>query len=405
MPSGSVTTTARPGAPGHLVVVGASLAGVRAAEALRRAGYEGTLTLVGAEEQFPPVDRPPLSKAALTKPGDPPDTVRVAPDLGLDLVLGRRATGLDVAGRRLRLDDDSELGYDGLVVATGASPRRLPDTESRSNVHVLRSLDDALRLRAELLPGRRVAIVGAGVLGCELAATCRGLGLDVSVVDVFTQPMLRVLGLPYAEVVAGLHRRAGVRLLLGRQVLGLRGDPVVDAVLLDGDEVVEADLVVVSIGVVPETAWLEGSGLELGDGLLCDEACFALGSGRTVVAAGDVARWYHPLLKRSLRVEHWTNAASQGQAAAQNLLAALSGTGTPEPYAVLPYYWSDQHGWKLQFVGSLGDETVLEEGAVDDGRFVVSYHAEGRLTGALCVNWPARVPRWRPLVTAAAEAS
>jgi 3-phenylpropionate/trans-cinnamate dioxygenase ferredoxin reductase subunit len=393
-----VTATSR------LVVVGASLAGVRAAEGLRRKGHTGALTLIGAEPHWPPYDRPPLSKQVLSQGADrPAERVKVDPALEVDLELGRRAIGLDVVQRQVRLDDDRLVDYDGLVVATGATVRRLPDTQDRANVHVVRTVEDADRLRSQLQAGRRVAVIGAGVLGCEIAATCRKLGLEVSLIDVFDAPMLRVLGPACAGAVADLHRRHGVRLLLGRQVLGLRGEAAVDAVLLDGDEVVETDLVVVSIGAVPETAWLEGSGLQLADGLMCDEACFALGSDRTIVAAGDVARWAHPLLGRAIRIEHWTNAASQAQVASQNLLAVVSGVGDVVPYAALPYYWSDQYDWKLQFIGTLGEDTVLEEGSPEDGKFVVTYHSEGRLVGMLSVNWPSMVPRWRPKIVAAAS--
>lgn len=389
------------GAGPRIVVVGGSLAGVRACETLRRDGFSGDVVLVGAEQHYPPVDRPPLSKKALA--GDAPlDRVRVAPDLDVERVLGRSATRLDVAAHEVHLDDDRILAYDGLVIATGARPRVLPDTADRTNVLVLRSADDALRLRSALAPGVRVAVVGAGVLGCEIAATCRGLGLDVTLVDVAPEPMLRVLGPDLAPVLATLHAERGVRLRLGRQVLGLRGAPDVDGVLLDSDEIVPADVVVVAVGAVPETGWLEGSGLKLVDGVLCDEFCFATGTDRSVTAAGDVARWHHPLLGRDLRVEHWTNAVSQAQAAAGNLARHLAGgPEAAEPYAVLPYVWSDQYDWKLQLIGTLGEETTVEEGSIDDGRFVVSYRSEGRLVGALCVNWPNRVPRWRPQIVAA----
>lgn len=389
--------------PIRIVVVGSSLAGVRAVEALRRKQYGGALTLVGAEPHFPPYDRPPLSKQALAGPAErQPERLRVDADLDVDLALGRRAVALDSETREVRLDDDTVLDYDGLVVATGAFARPLPDTQDRTNVHLLRTIEDATRLRAELAPGRRVAIIGAGVLGCEIAATCRKIDMHVSLIDIFAEPMLRVLGPTYARAVAELHRRHGVDLLLGRQVLGLRGAPEVDGVLLDGDEIIDADLVVVSIGAVPDTDWLQGSGLELADGVLCDEACFAIGSGRTVVAAGDVARWHHPLLRRTIRIEHWTNAASQGQTAAQNLLAALTRTDEPVPYAVLPYYWSDQYGWKLQFIGTIGEATVLEDGSVQEDKFVATYHSQGRLVGVLAVNSPSQIPRWRPKIAAAA---
>jgi NADPH-dependent 2,4-dienoyl-CoA reductase/sulfur reductase-like enzyme len=336
-------------------------------------------------------------------PDHPLDRVRVADELDMDLRLGRRAIKLDASGHKLFLDDETSLQYDGLVIATGATPRLLPDSD-RSNVHVLRTAEDAVRLRESLVPGIRVAVIGAGVLGCEIAATCRGLGLEVSLIDLFPAPMLRVVGPELAEVFTRLHAKRGVQLHLGRQVLGLRGDPAVDAVLLDGDEVVRTDVVVVSIGVVPDTDWLVGSGLELVDGLVCDEHCFARGAAdRSVVAAGDVARWHHPLIGRDIRVEHWTNAVSQAQVAASNLVATVTGQAEPQPYAALPYAWSDQYDWKIQTIGVVGPQITVEEGSLDDRQFVVSYRDRGRLVGALCANWPNRLARWRKQITEAAS--
>jgi NADPH-dependent 2,4-dienoyl-CoA reductase/sulfur reductase-like enzyme len=388
----------------HIVVVGASLAGLRAAEAARMAGFDGRLTLIGAETHFPPVDRPPLSKAVLADRFERPAArLRVDESLDAELLLGRRAVGLDLGSRVVRLENGDELAYDGLVIATGATPRLLPGMEERTNVHVLRTVEDSYRLRGVLGPGVRVAVIGAGVLGCEIAATSRGLGAEVALIDVFEQPMLRVLGPELGRVAACKHADQGVRLFLGRRVLGLRGTPEVDGVVLDADEVVEADVVVVSVGVVPETAWLADSGLTLGDGVVCDEACFALGGDRTVVAAGDVARWTHPLLGRDVRVEHWTNAVSQGLSAGRNLVAGLGGRTEFEPYQDLPYYWTDQYDWKIQVVGGLAEDTKVEEGELGGERCVVSFSSAGRLTGVLCVNWPNRIGRWRRTILAAAS--
>jgi NADPH-dependent 2,4-dienoyl-CoA reductase/sulfur reductase-like enzyme len=383
----------------HVVVVGSSLAGVRSVETIRRAGFDGRITLVGAEKHYPPVDRPPLSKKFL-QGGSDGDVLRVADDLDADLVLGREATALDVAARRVTLDDGASYGYDGLVIATGATVRRLPGTEGRRNVHVLRTVDDAAALRSALVPGTRVAVIGAGVLGCEIAATCRILGLDVTVIDTFSQPMLRILGPTVAPLLADLHREHGARLLLHRTVLGLRGPDDADGVLLDGEEVVDADVVVVAIGAAPETRWLEGSGLELADGVVCDSACFAENGARRVVAAGDVARWHHRLLGSSLRVEHWSNAVSQAQAAGRNLVAELTGTGEIADYDVLPYFWTDQYDWKVQFVGTLGEDAQFEEGAPGERQFIVSYRTGGRLVGALLANRPGRLAAWRNQIIA-----
>lgn len=384
----------------RLVVVGSSLAGVRSAEAVRRAGFTGRLSLIGAEKHYPPLNRPPLSKQFLKDAETPGEVLRVDPDLDIELLLGREATALDLDARAVTLDDGATVRYDGLVIATGASVRRLPGTEGRRNVHVLRKFEDASALRSALAPGIRVAVIGAGVLGCEIAATCRQLGLDVTMIDAFSQPMLRVVGPSIAPLLARLHRERGVRLLLDRQVLGLRGQEFADAVLLDGDEVVEAEVVVVAIGASPETRWLDGSGLELADGVVCDSECFAVNGNRRVVAAGDVARWHHRLLGATIRVEHWTNAVSQAQQAGRNLVAELTGSGQRAPYEVLPYFWSDQYDWKIQFVGMLGEEIAFEEGAPGDRQFVVSYRTNGQLVGALFANLPSRLAPLRKRITA-----
>jgi NADPH-dependent 2,4-dienoyl-CoA reductase/sulfur reductase-like enzyme len=393
-------TAEQAGVGQHIVVVGASLAGVRAVETVRARGFAGTVTLVGGETHFPPVDRPPLSKAVLMGgPEHVPARVRVGEDLQVDLRLGRRAVELDIPGRTVSLDDGSSLTYDGLVIATGAAPRRLPGVEG-PHVHVLRTVEDSERLRQALTKETSVAVIGAGVLGCEVAASCRGLGLPTSLIDIAPAPMLRVVGSELSEVFRELHASHGVQLRLGRQVLGLGGEDGARTVILDGGEEVPADVVVVAVGVAPETDWLEGSGLELRDGVVCDELCFAT-ADHTVVAAGDVARWRHPIVGNELRVEHWTNAVSQAQVAAANLVAAL--TDRPAdlaPYTALPYAWSDQYDWKIQTVGVPGPTMTVEEGRLDERQFVVAYRDGDRLVGAICVNWPSRVARWRSAVIA-----
>jgi NADPH-dependent 2,4-dienoyl-CoA reductase/sulfur reductase-like enzyme len=388
----------------RIVVVGSSLAGVRSVEAIRRAGFSGAIVLVGAEKHYPPIDRPPLSKKFLQS-STAGDAVRVDVELEVDLRLGQAATSLDLARRQVQISDGSTLDYDGLLVATGSTVRHLPGTANdvrRTNVHVLRTVDDAAALRATLVPGARIAIIGAGVLGCEIAATCRQLELDVTLIDVFDEPMLRILGRQVAPLLSDLHRQHGVHLELHREVLGIRGtEDRAEGVLLDHDEVVEADVFVVAIGAFPETRWLESSGLELADGVVCDSECFAIGGDRRIVAAGDVARWHHRLLGRSLRVEHWTNAVAQGQVAGRNLVARLGGDGELTAYDALPYFWTDQYDWKIQFLGVLGDEIRFEEGEPGARQFVVSYHVDGSLVGALCVNRPSRLAFWRNAITAA----
>ena len=382
---------------GTVVVVGASLAGVRAAQALRREGHRGRIVLVGAEDHWPPFDRPPLSKQVLTGAWEPDKArLRVPDPFEADLVLGRRAVALDLGGS-VALDDGSSLDFDRLVVATGATPVRLPNTAPLAGVHLLRSIDDCLALRRDLDGARRVAVVGGGVIGCEVASSCRSLGLEVTLVEALDVPLLRVLGPEMGRLAIGLHEAHGVDLRLGTSVTAVEGEGGVERLLLSDSEVVEADVVVVGIGVRPETAWLEGSGLTLDDGVVCDEACVADGSGGRVVAAGDVARWVHPLFGASMRVEHWTNASDQAMHAARVLVHGAEAAG---PFAAVPYFWSDQHGTKLQFVGtSAPDDAVLVvEGSLDAGKYVAAYTRHGTVVGALCVNWPARTVPWRKLI-------
>jgi NADPH-dependent 2,4-dienoyl-CoA reductase/sulfur reductase-like enzyme len=381
---------------GTVVIVGASLAGVRAAQALRREGHEGRIVVVGAEEHWPPFDRPPLSKQVLTGAW-PPDQARLrVPDpFDAELVLGRHAGRLDLDDRTVTLDDGSSVAFDALVVATGAVPRTLPGTEGTPGVHVLRTVDDALALRSALVDGdvRRVAVVGAGFIGCEVASSCRTLGLDVSIIEALDLPLTRVLGPQMGAFGAALQRAHGVDLHLGIGVRAVEGDGRVERLILADGTVVEADVVVVGIGVRPATDWLEGSGLTVEDGVVCDAACVAVGSGGRVVAAGDVARWHHPLFGVSMRVEHWTNASDQAAHVAKVLVHGPEAAG---PFGPVPYFWSDQHGTKLQFVGSSApdDEVDVVEGEVEDGKFVAAYGRDGVVVGALCVNWPARMVPW-----------
>ncbi|MDH4169657.1 MAG: NAD(P)/FAD-dependent oxidoreductase, partial [Acidimicrobiia bacterium] len=304
-----------------ITIVGASLAGIRGAEALRRDGFDRPITLIG-DERHEPYDRPPLSKQVLAGEKDPADIALLSPDrleaLDLDLRLGVRATRLDLAARRLHLDNGDEHGFDGLMVATGARPRTLPGTETMAGVFTLRTVDDALSLRAALdARPARVAVVGAGFIGAEVAATARRRGLDVTMIDPLPTPMGRVLGDEIGGVCAAVHREQGVDLRLGVGVDALRGGAGVQAVELSDGQVVEADVVVVGIGVIPNTAWLEGSGLTLDDGVVCDETCLAAPG---VTAAGDVARWPNRRFGELMRVEHWDNAVEQGAVAARRLL-------------------------------------------------------------------------------------
>ncbi len=386
----------------HVAVVGASHAGVRAAETMRREGFDGRLTVVGAEPHRP-YQRPPLSKQLLTG-GLDEDRIglRLDEDLDYDLRLGVRARQLRLNDRSLVLtgpDGDEELRVDGVVIATGATPRTLPGGDALGGVFTLRTLDDAQRLRAALQDGPRVVIVGAGVLGCELAASCRSQGLDVTVVDVLDAPMQQAFGPQLADVCTGLHRDNGTRLRLGAGVEKLLGNGQVTGVRLDSGETLEADVVIVGVGVTPETGWLQGSGLTIDDGVVCDETCAAVGVDN-VVAAGDVARWHHPREGRRLRVEHWNNASAQASVAARTLL----GTRT-RPYDDVPFFWSDQYGVKFQMLGipRPDDEFCIVEGTADERKFVGAYGRGGTTSAVLAANSQRRVFRYKPLLEAGAS--
>jgi 3-phenylpropionate/trans-cinnamate dioxygenase ferredoxin reductase subunit len=378
----------------RVVVVGASLAGLHAARALRRHGFDGTLTVVG-DEPHQPYDRPPLSKQVLAGAWEPERTALVNErdaDLDLTWTLGRSATGLDARARTVALDDGSTLAYDGLVIATGAAARRLPGTPELAGVHVLRSLDDAVALRADLdaAPGR-VVVVGAGFIGAEVAATARQRGLAVTLVEPLPVPLGRVLGGEVAETVAAVHRDEGVDLRLGVGVEAIEGGDRVERVRLADGTTVDADVVVVGIGVTPNVGWLEASGLPLADGVVADATCRVVPG---VVAAGDVARWHHPTYGEDLRVEHWDHAIAQGGHAAETLLAGDAGG---QAFAPVPWFWSDQYDRKIMLAGrpAAAEEVRIVDGSLAERRFVALYRRGDRVVAALGMNRPAPLARWR----------
>jgi 3-phenylpropionate/trans-cinnamate dioxygenase ferredoxin reductase subunit len=388
------------------VVVGGSLAGLRAAEALRAGGDREPITVVGAEAHRP-YDRPPLSKQLLVgRVGV--DDLALAVDDALEAcwLLGRAAVGLDLDARSVVLDDGTRHGFDRLVIATGSHPRTLPGTDGVGGAHLLRTLEDSLALRAalvELQPS--VAIVGAGVIGLEVASSARTLGCEVTVVEAADRPLARLVGPALGPVCAGLHTDAGVDLRLGTGVEGLMSgaDGAVRALALSDGSAVDAGVVVVGVGAAPTTGWLEGSGVDLDDGVRCDSRLRVLAGGRPVagvVAAGDVARWDLPGAG-PVRLEHWTNAVESAQAAAATL---LGGDAAPE-FAPVPYVWSDQHGKKLQLVGwpHPDDDVVLVDGSYEARRFAVALGRRGRLTGGFGMGRPAVVMALRAAIEAGAE--
>ena len=381
--------------PASVTVVGASLAGVRGAEAIRRDGYRGPIKLIGDETHLP-YDRPPLSKQVLAGQWEPEkaqliDAARVA-ELGLTFEVGV-ATALDVEGRRIEVDG-RWCDYDALMISTGARPRRLQEGQQLEGVHVVRTLDDCLALRRDLdvVPGR-VVVVGAGFIGAEVAATCRGLGRDVTIVEVAEVPLARVLGDQIGAVCAAIHEENGTELICGVGVSSLSGNLRVEEVQLDDGRTIEAAIVVVGIGVIPNTEWLEGSALEIDNGVVCDATCLA---GPNVVAAGDVARWYNDRFDQVMRVEHWDNAVEQGAHAARRL---LQGAGAPN-FSPIPWFWSDQYDRKIQLAGrpSPDDRIDVVTGSFEERRFAAVYSNDGALTGIFGMNRPRHVMQYRGLI-------
>jgi NADPH-dependent 2,4-dienoyl-CoA reductase/sulfur reductase-like enzyme len=290
------------------------------------------------------------------------------------------------------LDHRDDLPFDRLVIATGAQPRLLPTVPAGPGVHYLRTLDDAVALREDLVAAERVVVIGAGFIGLEVAASAASLGVHVTVLEVLPVPLERAIGAQMGQAVAEMHRRRDIDVRLGVGVEGLAGRQAPEAVMLQDGSAVAADVVVVGVGVRPTTEWLQDSGVDLGDGVLCDSRLRVSAFGRPrpdVVAAGDVARWTHPGYGQAVRIEHWTNASEQGAAAAETL---LRGDDAPA-YEPVPYFWSDQHGLKIQFVGRAepDDEVRVIDGHPDEERFVAAYGRHGRLVAALGMRRPARV--------------
>jgi 3-phenylpropionate/trans-cinnamate dioxygenase ferredoxin reductase component len=381
-----------------VAIVGTSLAGLRAAETLRREGFDGRVVAIGAEPHLP-YDRPPLSKELLRGDWEPDEIVlrkQGVEELELDWRLDARAVSLHTKAREVELHDGERVAFDGLVIATGATPRQLAKQPVLAGLFTLRTLDDALALR-ELLDGRpKVVVIGAGFIGAEIAATCRTRGLDVTVLEMLPQPMVRGLGPELGAVIAAVHRDHGVDLRTGVTVDSIVDDRAgqVRGVRLGDGSVIEADVVVVGVGVVPETDWLAGSGLTLDNGVVCDETCAA---AEGIVAAGDVARWPNQLFDGGLmRLEHWTNATEQGVHAARRLL------GHTEPFAPVPFVWSDQYDRKIQTVGVVSAEADVDvhiaHGTLADRQFVALFGRSGRLMGALGFNRARFVMQYRRII-------
>jgi NADPH-dependent 2,4-dienoyl-CoA reductase/sulfur reductase-like enzyme len=377
-----------------VVVIGGSLAGLRAVETLRTGGYEGNITVIGAEPH-PPYDRPPLSKRLLSGEWETDRILlRKSDDMGsLDAtwLSGVAATRFDAAGRSVHLSDGSDMGFDGAIIATGAAPRHLPGQEAHEHVVVLRTLDDAIDLRSRISDGdKRVVVIGAGFIGLEVAATAQQLGNQVVVLEGAPAPLTRALGVEMGAAVAACHADHGVEIRCDVNVEGFAPG----AALVDGGWHEPADVVVVGIGVAPSTGWLAGSGLEVRDGVVCGPD---LNVGVPYVyAAGDVARWHNPLFDEEMRIEHWTNAAEQGALAATNLLSEDSQQPT-QPYAPVPFFWSEQYDRMIQFLGRAApdDDVQIVAGSVDERRFAAIYGRAGKMRGVLGLNMPRHVMPFR----------
>lgn len=379
-----------------VVVIGASLAGLSAARALRAQGFDGELTIVGDEERRP-YDRPPLSKEFLAGlVGE--DTLALETDdedLTARWRLGLRATRLDAAAGAVTLDDGTTVNADGVVVATGARARVWPWPDRMAGVHVLRTVDDAIALRDELRPGARLVVIGAGFIGGEVASTATRLGLEVTVVEAALAPLAGPLGVQLGAAIAQLHTEHGTRLICGAPVAGLTGTNRVTGVELADGRHLPADVVLVGIGAVPNTEWLHESPLAVANGVVCDEG------GATaipnVVAVGDCAAWHDPAVGQPHRIEHWTGALERPAIAVATLLAGRH-DGTP---AKPPYFWSDQYDRRIQFAGIADprDEITVEVGSLRDASFLAVYRRGGQPVAVLGVDQPKLFTRWRRQLT------
>ncbi len=388
----------------NIVIVGASLAGTRAAETLRSGGFTGTITMVGAETHMP-YDRPPLSKNYLAGDWDEERVAlrkpEVLEELHLTWKLGVAATSLDTTAQSVTLADGATIAYDGLIIATGGDVRRLPNQPNIKGVHTLRTLDDATALRNEITEGTRVVVIGAGFIGLEAAATAKKRGADITVLEGLEAPLIRAIGAEMGAAIGAVHERNGVNVRCGVQVASIDGDATVTGVTLTNGETIPADVVIVGIGVSPATTWLEGSGLTLRDGVVCNANLNA--GPQTVFVAGDVLRWPNGLfadVEADMRVEHWTNAAEQGAVAATNLLAALNGT-EQAPYEAVPFFWSDQFDARIQCLGRPSSNARVDvvAGNPADGKWCSIYSVNDRLTAVLGVSQPKLVMPSRTLLS------
>ncbi len=391
-----------------IAVVGASLAGISSARALRAQGYRGRLVIIGDEGRRP-YDRPPLSKDFLAGRITAADLALESDDeeLEAEWLLGVAATGLDTRRHVITCSDGRTVAYDSAIIATGSRARMLPAAAGFGNVHTLRTLEDAQRLKEQLVPGCRLVVIGAGFVGAEVAATARSIGADVTLIGAGPTPLSGPLGARMGALIGRLHEVNGVRLISGTRIESLVADGgngghagTASAVRLSDGSTVPADVVVLGLGGVPNVEWLAGSGLDLAGGVRCDSA------GRTgafgVSAVGDCAAWFDSRSGSYQRAEHWTGALERPGCAVAALLAdAAASPGAPTgagPGALdLPYFWSDQYGARLQFAGTAdgADSVEIEAGDPVDHTFLAVYYRAGAAVAVLGVNQPRLFTRWR----------
>ncbi len=373
-----------------VVIVGAGLGGLRTAESLRGAGYAGPITVIGDEPHLP-YNRPPLSKEALAGGVDVEGLAfrRKASVDDVTWLLGSSAVASDLSANTVTLADGSVLSYDGLVIATGIRPRRLPIPGPSLGRHVLRTADDADSVRRELSPGARVVIMGAGFIGCETAATCRKLGADATIVALDEEPMVRPLGAELGAAMRRRHEAHGVQFHLGRTITSFNGDDRVESISLSDGTELPASLVIEAVGSVANVQWLEGNNLDLTDGVIVDSGMRLVTDSAPVVAVGDIARHPNALFPGpARRIEHWNMPTETGRRAGQTLARLLADESPPaEPFAGMPSFWSDQYEYKLQSFGMPGIATriELEDGGVD-GPCIVEYHDDSGLVGVVGID-------------------
>jgi 3-phenylpropionate/trans-cinnamate dioxygenase ferredoxin reductase component len=380
------------------VIVGASLAGATAAITLRQEGFDGTVTLIGAEP-VPPYARPPLSKAYLR--GDAPfDQALVRPlafyaDHDIQTMFGTRVIRIDPSKRIVELENRQRMPFDALLIATGGRNRQMSIPGSGlEGIYGLRTVDDADRIREEIIPGRRVVVVGMGFIGSEVAASLRQKGLEVVAIHSSTTPLSRVLGETVGQTIADLHRAHGVRTIFQDRVVRFEGRRRVASVVTKGGLRLECDFVVVGIGIEPAVEMLEGDNILLvHNGVVVDQYCRTNVSG--IFAAGDVANHYHPILDRQMRVEHWHNALKQGEVAARNML------GRSVAYEEVHWFWSDQYEANLQYAGFQPEwKQLVVRGRLDSGSFLACYLNDGRIDAVVGLNRAKDVRRVMPLIKA-----